>query len=258
MTSSANPQNAGQPVSWTASVTPTTGEVNFVNFETGDFSQAATHTGGAIVTSPALNGTHSLQLLRNNSVANAEFRQSGTAYYNLSTVYYSFLFEYASNPGEGGIANFQDAASGYKAALHLSSSDKLLFYNQAGTLLGTGSTTLQPNTVYTISAMIGTGTNAAWQIRINGNAELSGTGNLGSNNNGSIEFGGNSAYTTNYYYDDLQINSQGYPGPVPTGTLQFAVDGTNLGGPVTLSDGVATSPSDSTLSGGNPYYHGQL
>ena len=250
VTSSANPQTAGQPVGWTATVTATAGVINFVNFETGDFSQAAMHTGGALVTSPALAGSYSLQLQRSNSVANVEIRQSGTTYYNLPTAYYSFLFEYASNPSEGGIVNFQDTASGYKAAIHLSSSDHLLFYNQAGSLLGTGSTTLQSNTVYTISAMIGPGTNAAWQVLVNGKVELSGTGNLGSTNNGSIRLGGNSAYTTNYFYDDVQINSQGYPGPVPTGTVQFVVDSANWGAPVPLIDGMATSGTTSTLSAG--------
>jgi hypothetical protein len=38
---------------------------------------------------------------------------------------------------------------------------------------------------------------------------------------------------------------------VPTGTVQFAVDGTNFGTPVTLSDGMATSQATSTLAGGN-------
>src|SRR5262249_12238068 len=117
-TSSANPQAARQPVSWTATVAAA-GSVNFVDFETGDFSQAATHTGGAIVTSPILDGTFSLQLQRSNSVANYEIRQSSTTYYNLPTAYYSFLFEYTSNPGEGGIVNFLDTGSGFKAALHL-------------------------------------------------------------------------------------------------------------------------------------------
>ena len=168
--------------------------MNFVNFETGNFSQTALHQGGAIVTSPALNGAFSLQLARANSVAYAEIRASGSTYYNLPTAYYSFLFEFSSNPGEGGIVNFQDTASGYKAAIHLSSSDQLLFYNQNGTLLATGSTTLQPNTVYTISAMIGTGSNAAWQVLLNGNSQLSGTGNLGTTNNGSIKLGGNNPY----------------------------------------------------------------
>ena len=248
--SSANPQTAGQAVTWTATVTLATGSVNFVNFESGDFSQTASQTNATIVTSPALNGQYSVQLNRNNSVANVEIRQSGTTYYSLPTAYYSFAFEYASNPGDGSLVNFQDNQSGYKAAIHLSPSDHLEFYDINGTLLATGSTVLQPNTVYTLSARIGSGSTAAWQVLLNGNVELSGTGNFGTLNNGSIKLGGDNRYTSNYYYDDVQINSQSYPGPVPTGTLQFAVDGSTLGGPVPLSDGMATSPSDSTLSAG--------
>jgi hypothetical protein len=250
VTSSANPQTAGQPVSWTATVTAATGAVNFVNFETGDFSQAATRTGGAIVTSPALSGTYSLQLLRSGSVANYEIRQSGTTYYNLPTAYYRFLFESTSNPGEGGIVNFQDTSSGFKAALHLNAANKFLFYDATGTVVATGTTTLNSGQVYAISATIGTGSNAAWEIRINGGVEMSGTANLGGNNNGSLKLGGNGAYTTTYDYDDVAINSQAYPGPVPTGTVQFMVDGSPDGGPVRLSDGMAASIPIATLSAG--------
>jgi hypothetical protein len=250
VTSSANPQTAGQPVSWTATVTAATGAVNFVNFETGDFSQAASHVGGALVTSPALAGTYSLQLQRNGSVANYEIRQSGTTYYNLPTAYYRFLFEYTSNPGEGGVVNFQDTSSGFKAALHLSASGKLLFIDNTGAVIATGTRTLASGQIYTISAMIGTGSSAAWQILLNGNVEISGTGNLGSNNNGSLKLGGNAAYTATYYYDDIAINSQAFPGPVPTGSVQFLVDGSTYG-TVMLSDGSATSAPTSTLPAGS-------
>src|SRR5579871_2484667 len=190
----------------------TTGLVNFVNFETGDFSQTAAHVNGAIVTSPALDGMFSLQLSRSNSPAWVEIRQSGTTYYNLPLAYYSFLFQPASQTGEGGVANFQDTSSNYKAAIHLSASGKLLFYDATGKLVATGTTTLNPNQTYTISAKIGTGTNAPYEVRINGNVELSGTANLGAGNNGSIKLGGGSAYTTNYYYDDVAIAANGYPG----------------------------------------------
>ena len=247
VTSSSNPQAAGQPVSWTATVTAATGSVNFVNFESGDFSQAASHVGGTIVTSPALSGTYSLQLQRSGSVANYEIRQSGTTYYNLPTAYYRFLFEMTSNPGEGGIVNFQDTSSGFKAALHLSAANKLLFYGSTGTLLGTGITTLASGQVYAISAMIGTGANAAWEIRINGSLEMSGTANLGTTDNGSLKLGGNGAYTDTYYYDDVAVNSQAYPGPVPTGTVQFVVDGKPFGTPLPLFDGRATSTPTTTL-----------
>src|SRR5205823_5353103 len=114
----------------------------------------ATHTasGTSIVTSPPVDGTYSLRLQRSNSYANVEIRQSGTTYYNLPTVYYQFLFEYTSNPAEGGVVNFQDTASGFKATLHLSAADKLLFYDSSGTLRGTGSTVLQAGQVYVLSA----------------------------------------------------------------------------------------------------------
>jgi hypothetical protein len=190
-------------------ISSTTGQVNFVNFETGNFSQCAGETNATIVTSPALDGTYSAQLIRNNSVANIEIRQNGATYFNLPTVYYSFLFEYTSNPGDGSIANFNDTASGLKEGLHLSPSDTLLF-GQVGNWLGTGTTVLQPNQVYTLSIEISTGSNAPWQVRINGKTEMSGTGNLGANN-GELELGGNGSYTCTYYYDDVQINSQGFP-----------------------------------------------
>jgi hypothetical protein len=250
VTSAANPQTAGQPVSWTATVTAATGSVNFVNFETGDFSQAASHVGGAIVSSAALSGTYSLQLQRTGSVANYEIRQSGTTYYNLPTAYYRFLFETTSNPGEGGMVNFQDNNSGFKAALHLSSANKLLFYGSTGALLGTGSTVLASGQVYAISAMIGTGSDAARQILINGNVELSGTGNLGTTNNGSLKLGGNRAYTATYYYDDIAINAQAYPDPVPTGTIQFVVNGSPYGTPLPLSDGSVTTAPATNLAAG--------
>jgi hypothetical protein len=189
---------------------PTT-QANYVNFETGNFSQAANETNAKISTSPALDGAYSAQLQRTNSVANVEIRQSGTTYYNLPTAYYSFVFQPASQTGEGGVVNFQDTASGYKAALHLNSSGYLLFYDASGHLLGTGSNQLVAGQTYTIGVKIGTGSNASWEVRVDGLYDMSGTGNLGSNNNGSLLLGGGSPYTTNYYYDDVAVNSQGYP-----------------------------------------------
>jgi hypothetical protein len=90
----------------------------------------------------------------------------------------------------------------------------------------TGSTVLSPGQVYTISVKVGTGTSAAWEVRINGKVEMGGTnGNFGANNNGSLELGGNSTYTTNYYYDDVAINSLGYQAggaAAPVGASQAA------------------------------------
>jgi hypothetical protein len=219
----------------TATVSTTTsGQVNFVDFETGDFSQTASHVNGAVESTVVLDGHFSLQFLRSNSVANAEIRASGTTYYNLPTAYYSFLFQFASQTGEGGVVNFQDTASGYKAAIHLSAAGKLLFYDINGNLAAMGTTTLNPNQTYTISAKIGTGMSGAFEVRINGTAEMSGTANLGPNNNGSIKLGGGTNYTTNYYYDDVAINSQNYPSsPAPPG---------GSSAPMLLSQNQASAP----------------
>ncbi|HLJ95919.1 MAG TPA: PKD domain-containing protein, partial [Gemmataceae bacterium] len=238
-------QNVSNAATFQVTVSSTTsGLVNFVNFETGDFSQTAAHQGGAIVTSPALDGTFSLQLFRSNSVAWAEIRQSGSTFYNLPTAFYSFLFQSASQTGEGGIVNFQDANGNYKAALHLSPSGKLLFYDANGNLLAVGTTTLLPNQTYKISAMIGTGVNAPFEILVNGNVELSGTGNLGNGNNGSIRLGGNSAYTTNYYYDDIAINSQMFQGAALPGTSTHRqVNGEIQVGNISITPGGSLLPS---------------
>ena len=182
-------------------------------------------TNATIVTSPALDGKYSVQLNRSSSVANVDIRANGTTYYNLPTAYYRFLFEYTSNPSEGGIVNFQDTASNYKAALHLSAGNQLLFYDSAGTLQATGTTVLQSGKIYTIDAKVGTGTSAPWEVRINGVVEISGTNNLGTTNNGSIKLGGASAYTDTYYFDDVAIDAQAFPGlsPLSDGALDSNV-----------------------------------
>src|SRR5439155_7479241 len=153
-------------VTSTATVsTTTTGVVNFVDFETGDFSQTVSHTNGAIVTSPALDGRFSLQLLRNNSVANAVIRQADKSFYNLPTVFYSFLFQSASQSGEGGIANFEDTNGNYKAALHLSPSGRLILYDINGSPLATGITPINQIQTYNIAIVLGPGKTVSFDVR---------------------------------------------------------------------------------------------
>ncbi len=120
---------------------------NFVDFETGDFSQTASQMNAAITSAPGtvLDGMHSLQLSRNNGVAWAEIRQSGTTYFNLPTAFYSFEFQYASQTGEDGVVNFKDNTGMVKAVLHLGADGKLRFYDASNNLLGVGPTSLNPN-----------------------------------------------------------------------------------------------------------------
>src|SRR5262249_25609722 len=191
---------------------------NFVNFETGDLSQAAATQGITaqtnLVTNPVVdaNSPHSLNLNRSSSVENFEVRAGGTNYYNLPAAYYSFEFEYTSHSGEAGLVNFGDTNSQLKGALHVNPDHHLVFY--PGTYSGNlknpvvGGTVLNPNTIYKVSAEIGTGSNAAWEVRINDRLEMSNsipgsnTADLLTTPNGSLNLGGTLLCTSNYYYDD--------------------------------------------------------
>jgi len=217
--------------------------VNNVNFETGDFSQLAGYNGNVkILHSPALDGQASLQLIRDGSqsggIANAEIWQRGNqSRYNLPTAFSSFLFKSESQSGEAGVVNFLGADGSYKAALHLSSDGKLVLYgiNGYGSLLGTGTTTLNPNQTYTISAEIGTDANtggtAPYEILINGNVEMSGTADFGTENNGSLLLGGGSMYNSTYDYDDVAISAYSFPVQAPA--LTFAGNQASLEGATT-------------------------
>src|SRR5579871_1056084 len=212
-----------------------TARINTVDFET---TQPSMTQNAPLVTSPALDPNivdsmgvpHALQLSRDasmgNGVAWAEIRGSDNSYYNVPTAYYSFLFQFASQTGEGGVVNFEDQYGMYKGALHLVpkgtnsngiQTGQLLFYDAQGNVAGTGTATLNAGQTYTISAMIGSGDTGAWEVRVTDSSsqtvieEMRGTAKLGANNGGLL-LGGHDPYTTNYYYDDVTISSAGLSG----------------------------------------------
>src|SRR5262249_6822408 len=163
-----------------------------------------------------LDGTYSLRLQRSNTVANTEIRQGGmansnlpSAYYEQSSVEYNFLFEYTANNDEGTICNFLDTMGRFKAALHLDTSGNLLFYGSTQ-FLCTGTTAVTPNERHMITAKVGTGSNASWEIDLDGARVMGGSADLGSmptSNNGSLELGGNSPNNDTYYYDNVEITA---------------------------------------------------
>ena len=211
--------------------------INIIGPMCQDFSEFTIHTGSAIIpVTDAPSGRFALDLSRNNNTANAEVRGIGAngqpAYYNLQTVYYRFWIRWitlATNP-DSTLANFQDAASAGKCFLHLNSSGQVVFYDNGGTLVRTGTTQIAANKWTCIEAQIGTGAAATWAIRINGNPEISGTNNLGTTANGSIKFGGN----TNSVIDSIQIrdiaiDDAGFPGVSVVTVLNAIANGTDTG-----------------------------
>ena len=100
---------------------------------------AAGAVGYSLVQTPTIDGSYCAELNRSASVANFQLNFTASP-----AVYYRFYFQYASNPGEGGICNFQDTTgSVFLGALHLSGTT-LLMFDSTSAILGTSTTQWRP------------------------------------------------------------------------------------------------------------------
>ena len=201
--------------------------VGKVDFETGDFSQCALTSSSpspSILTVPVFQGKYAATIVRTAQTCNFEIRGNingqVTAYYNLGVVWYLFYFLAQQFPssGDSSVVNFQDTSSGLKGAIHVNSSGFPVYYDSAGTLIYNSSTKLSLQTWYAFGAKIGTGTGSIFEIQINGITDYTTNTavNVGTTNNGSIKFGGNSPYTDYYCFDYIVIDNAGYPVFAPT------------------------------------------
>ena len=137
--------------------------------------------------------------------------------YSAATAYFRWYFYVATLPASGSEPIFQAQQGGgpTKFTLRITSSGTLAAYDSAGTLQATGSTVLSTSTWYRIECQVATGASAAWEVRINGSVEISGTANVGTGNNGRSAFGkvaDISGQSVDFYYDDIAIDDAAYPG----------------------------------------------
>ena|SRR5579859_6486677 len=206
-------------------------QLNQVDFETGDFTQCISHTGGSVQSGVALRGSFSAELNRSASAANCIVGASSTAYVQLSNVvYFGFLWRWDSQSGEAGICNIVDSTGSYLAALHISSTGLLIFYDVLGTALATGTTAIGSSTTTTLGVKIDRGTNS-WEVRINNATEISGTNaSLGTDKPGGINCGGGSNYTQVSYYDQVTLDDAVFPYPLtaPATTVGQTLTGIGL------------------------------
>jgi hypothetical protein len=214
--------------------------VNFTGAETGDTSELSTsagtfsvqtsvvHTGKyAFRCNPTTTGTgyFSFGLIGNNGVLTAFQAPS------LNNVGYwvRFYFQYLTKPAAVDeiifttITVLKGLPPGFQIRLDLNG--HLRAYNHANTLMATGTTVLSSGTWYRIECKFGSGLNTAWEIKINGVSEISGTDTT-TESVGDVVFGkyvNKNGNTVDFYYDDCNIDSAAYPGPgftlvsVPTG-----------------------------------------
>lgn len=195
-------------------------------FEMGDTSELTTPTGTySIVSSPVRSGDYAGRANPTGTgVAKMEIggrTATGAATtLNLATAYYAFYFRYATKPASASeeIVAVSNMLGSRKFSLRITSGGVLQAYDSTGTTqLGSdGATVLAAGEWYLVEMLVGTGAAGSYAVRINLNVELSGTGSLTTSNNSRLQLGkvtNRNSQDVDFYYDDVRIDSTGYPGP---------------------------------------------
>lgn len=136
--------------------------------------------------------------------------------FNADNTYFKFRFLWKVKPASGAITIYRPFAGGSaKAFLRFRSDGKLELQNFLGSSQGIGATVLAQDSWYTIEVRIPTGSgNNPYEVRINGNTELSGVGSFGSSQHTTAYLGkvGNDTATYELYFDDVAIDDAAFPG----------------------------------------------
>ena len=139
--------------------------------------------------------------------------------FNAATIYAFFGFYIDTLPTSGSecIFEFRNSAV-FKAMLQITPTGEIDLYKPAGLGLVKvvdGTTQLQTGQWYTIELTVGTGFDSVYELRINQVTEYSGTDNFGNINHDNLRLGIGSRKTLDspvFYYDDLVVRDDGFPG----------------------------------------------
>jgi hypothetical protein len=126
----------------------------------------------------------------------------------------------ATAPGSGDEEFFtlwdNAATAAMKIAVRLNSSRQLVIYDSANALQATGATALSLTTWYRFELRASTGAGStAYELKIDGNVELSGSCAQLTTAPGSVRLGKNtdrSGQSVDYYWDDFIVDDTAYPG----------------------------------------------
>jgi hypothetical protein len=199
--------------------------LNLSGWEPGDATESATTSGTISVQGTTKrSGAYALQVNpTTTAVGYHQFRNSTwtagsvDAVFAHDDLYVTFYFRDATKPAANDeeIMQFQHTG-GTKLAIRINSSGNLLAYNGTPTLVATGSTALSADTWYRLDVKCGTSaTVGAYEVKINGTSEFSGTTNTSANQHTLIRVGkvaNRNGNTVDYFYDDLIISDSAYVG----------------------------------------------
>jgi len=223
--------------------------LNFCGFESGDSSELNATTGTfSIQNSTVRSGEYALRCNPDTTAVGRVTIVGLTAAgqqqaYSQATVYCRFYFRYATKPAANDeeIFTFFTGAGAMKLALRLDSAGKLVVYDRSNTKIATGATVLSANTWYRIEITSASSATAAYELRIDGSTELSGTLDTIATNHGQIRLGKNSdrnGQSVDLFYDDVLIDSAAFPGAGSVHRMDANTDGTYTAW--TSSNGVLT------------------
>lgn len=197
--------------------------VNFWGAESGDTVDCRA-TGGtfSIQTSTVRTGTYALRTNPTGSGAGwveiGAYDASGQhAAASVATGYTRFYFRYATKATviQERIFTINTNFNQLKFFATLTAAGTISVYDANISLITTGATILSANTWYRIEVKVGTGASGAYELKIDGVSEVSGTADLHTNNWGVIRLGKTLNMNTNtvdYFYDDVLIDDAGFPG----------------------------------------------
>lgn len=156
--------------------------------------------------------------------------------FNVATNYVFFGFYVDTLPASGSECMFEFlAVMGRKGMLQITSAGEIDLYKPLGggiAKIEDGTTQLQTGQWYTIELTVGTGFSSAYELRINSVTEYSGTENFGNLNHDSLRLGFSSrqgATSPVFYYDDLVIQDDAFPGDSYVSMLTVDGQGVHTG-----------------------------
>lgn len=190
---------------------------------TGDDTEPSVTSGTySVVTSPVLvSGSYAL---RSNPTTTAVGRvhlpkhgaNGNFTDYNVATTYWRVWFRVATLPATGEpFMSLVDTSNNVKIELRMNSTGNILAYDSTITLIATGSTTLTLNSWYRIEVKCGTGASAAYELKIDGNVEFTGSANVGGTNAGHVRLGkttNRNGDSVDFYYASFCASDSAYPG----------------------------------------------
>lgn len=184
-----------------------------VNVSTCTLETDANHSGTYGVTcNPTTTGTESIRF--GGVAADGTF----TGALSLPNAYIETWFRVNTLPASASeeIMQASDSSiSTLKFALRITSAGNLAIYNTSNTLVATGATALSTGVWYRIGVLSTTSASAsAYEVRLNGAVELSGTMTQSSANTGFIFIGktaNRNGQTVDYDFDDIYIDNAAFP-----------------------------------------------